>query len=54
MPSRPGGAQTAGTTADTSAPRSSRRCAAGTGRYDPQALKRLWHCPPRFGTPHAG
>jgi hypothetical protein len=25
--------------------------AARTGRYDPQALKRVWHCPARFGSP---
>lgn len=25
--------------------------AARTGRYDPQALKRVWHCLARFGSP---
>ncbi|WP_225844986.1 hypothetical protein [Streptomyces sp. HPF1205] len=25
--------------------------AARTGRYDPRALKRVWHCLARFGSP---
>ncbi|WP_373311199.1 hypothetical protein [Kitasatospora indigofera] len=28
--------------------------AAGTGRYDPQALKKVWHRLARFGAPHGG
>jgi hypothetical protein len=28
--------------------------AALTGRYDPQALKRVWHCVARFGPPPTG
>jgi hypothetical protein len=28
--------------------------AAGTGRYDPQALKKVWHYLARFGAPLAG
>jgi hypothetical protein len=27
--------------------------AARSGRHDPQALKRVWHCLARFGAPHA-
>jgi hypothetical protein len=28
--------------------------AAATGRHDPQALKRVWHCLARFGAPGSG